>query len=41
LENFNLKGLAKDKVELSCEIVFPLMKEGSSASPIRPVAIGI
>ena len=40
LENFNLKGLAKDNVELSCVIILPLMTEGSSASPIRPVAIG-
>ena len=41
LENFNLKGLAKDNVELSCIMILPLMTEGSSASPIRPVAIGI
>ena len=41
LENFNLKGLAKDNVKLSCVIILPLMTEGSSASPIRPVAIGI
>jgi kynurenine formamidase len=40
LENFNLKGLVKDSVELSCVIILPLMTEGSSASPIRPVAIG-
>ena len=40
LENFNLKGLAEDNVELSCVIILPLMTEGSSASPIRPVAIG-
>lgn len=40
LENFNLKGLEKDNVELSCVIILPLMTEGSSASPIRPVAIG-
>ena len=40
LENFNLKGLAADNVELSCVIILPLMTEGSSASPIRPVAIG-
>ena len=41
LENFNLKGLANDNVELSCVIILPLMTEGSSASPIRPVAIGM
>ena len=41
LENFNLKGLAKDNVELSCIMILPLMTEGSSASPIRPVAISI
>ena len=41
LENFNLKGLAKDNVELSCVIILPLMTEGSAASPIRPVAIGV
>jgi kynurenine formamidase len=41
LENFNLKGLAANSVELSCIIILPLMTEGSSASPIRPVAIGL
>ena len=41
LENFNLKGLANDNVELSCVIILPLMTEGSAASPIRPVAIGV
>ena len=41
LENFNLKDLANDNVELSCVIILPLMTEGSSASPIRPVAIGM
>ena len=41
LENFNLKGLAKDNVELSCVIILPLLTKGSSASPIRPVAIGV
>tara|TARA_B110000008_G_scaffold40313_2_gene37234 strand:- start:106 stop:1107 length:1002 start_codon:yes stop_codon:yes gene_type:complete len=40
LENFNLKDLAEDNVDLSCVIILPLMTEGSSASPIRPVAIG-
>ncbi len=40
LENFNLKGLSQDNVELSCVIILPLMTEGSAASPIRPVAIG-
>ena len=41
LENFNLKGLANDNVELSCAIILPLMTEGSSGSPLRPVAIGL
>jgi kynurenine formamidase len=41
LENFNLKGLAKDGVDLSCVIILPLMTKGSSASPLRPVAIGV
>tara|TARA_A200000113_G_scaffold206257_1_gene203083 strand:+ start:298 stop:1314 length:1017 start_codon:yes stop_codon:yes gene_type:complete len=41
LENFNLKGLAKDSVDLSCVIILPLMTKGSSASPLRPVAIGV
>ena len=41
LENFNLKGLAKDNVNLSCVMILPLKTEGSAASPIRPVAIGI
>ena len=40
LENFNLKDLAKDNVDLSCVIILPLMTQGSSASPLRPVAIG-
>ena len=41
LENFKLKELAEDNVELSCVIILPLMTKGSSASPIRPVAIGV
>ena len=41
LENFNLKDLAKDSVDLSCVIILPLMTQGSSASPLRPVAIGV
>ena len=41
LENFNLKGLAKDNVNLSCVMILPLKTEGSAASPIRPVAIGV
>ena len=41
LENFNLKGLARDGVDLSCVIILPLMTKGSSASPLRPVAIGV
>ena len=41
LENFNLKDLAKDSVDLSCVIILPLMTKGSSASPLRPVAIGV
>ena len=41
LENFNLKDLAKDSVDLSCVIILPLMTQGSSASPVRPVAIGV
>lgn len=40
LENFNLKKLALDSVELSCVMILPLMVEGSSASSLRPVAIG-
>ena len=41
LENFNLKDLAFDAVELSCVMILPLMVEGSSASSLRPVAIGV
>ena len=41
LENFNLKGLAEDNVSLSCVMILPLKTEGSAASPIRPVAIGV
>ena len=40
LENFNLKALSRDNVDLSCVMILPLMTEGSSGSPIRPVAIG-
>ncbi len=40
LENFNLKALSTDNVDLSCVMILPLMTEGSSGSPIRPVAIG-
>ena len=41
LENFNLKKLSNDSVDLSCVMILPLKTEGSAASPIRPVAIGI
>ncbi len=41
LENFNLKGLAKDNVDLSCVMILPLKTEGSAASSIRPVEIGV
>ena len=40
LENFRLKELVKDNVELSCAIILPLLIKGSSGSPIRPIAIG-
>ena len=40
LENFNLKKISDDAVELSCVMILPLMVKGSSASSIRPVAIG-
>ena len=40
LENFNLKKIPDDSVELSCVMILPLMVKGSSASSIRPVAIG-
>ena len=40
LENLNLKKMAEDLVELSCVMILPLMVKGSSASSIRPVAIG-
>ena len=40
LENFNLKKISDDSVELSCVMILPLMVKGSSASSIRPVAIG-
>jgi kynurenine formamidase len=41
LENFRLKELVEDSVELSCVMVLPLLSRGSAASPIRPVAIGV
>ena len=41
LENFNLKKIADDSVETSCVMILPLMVKGSSASSIRPVAIGV
>ena len=40
LENFKLKELVEDNVELSCAIILPLLIKGSSGSPIRPIAIG-
>ena len=40
LENFNLKKLSDDAVDVSCVMILPLMVKGSSASSIRPVAIG-
>ena len=40
LENFNLKKLSNDSVDLSCVMILPLMVKGSAASSIRPVAIG-
>ena len=36
----NLGELAKDKVWLSCTMILPLMTQGASGSPVRPVAIG-
>ena len=40
LEKFNLKKISDDSVDLSCVMILPLMVKGSSASSIRPVAIG-
>ena len=40
LENLNLAELARDHVSMSCAMILPLRKKGSSGSPIRPVAIG-
>jgi kynurenine formamidase len=40
IQNANLGALAKDKVWLSCTIILPLLAQGDSGSPVRPVAIG-
>jgi kynurenine formamidase len=40
IQNANLGALARDKVWLSCTMILPLMTQGGSGSPVRPVAIG-
>ena len=40
LENIKLDELARDGVSTSCTIILPLLEQGASGSPIRPVAIG-
>jgi kynurenine formamidase len=40
IQNANLGALARDKVWLSCTMILPLMSQGASGSPVRPVAIG-
>jgi len=33
--------MAKDKVWTSCTMILPLLEQGGSGSPVRPVAIGV
>src|SRR5262249_51074240 len=40
IQNANLAALARDKVWLPCPLTLPLMPQGGSGSPVRPVAIG-
>jgi kynurenine formamidase len=40
IQNANLGALARDKVWVSCTMILPLISQGASGSPVRPVAIG-
>ena len=41
IENARLGEMAKDKVWTSCTMILPLLEQGGSGSPVRPVAIGV
>jgi kynurenine formamidase len=40
IQNANLAAMARDRVWLACTIILPLRAQGSSGSPVRPVAVG-
>jgi kynurenine formamidase len=40
IQNAKLGEMAADKVWVSCTIILPLLSQGGSGSPVRPVAIG-
>ena len=41
IQNMKLDELARDKVWASCTMILPLLSEGGSGSPVRPIAIGV
>ncbi len=40
IQNANLKTMVGDSVWLSCTMILPLLVEGGTGSPVRPIAIG-
>ncbi|MDJ0926642.1 MAG: cyclase family protein [Gammaproteobacteria bacterium] len=40
IQNANLRTMVDDQVWLSCTIILPLLVEGGTGSPVRPIAIG-
>jgi kynurenine formamidase len=40
IQNANLKAMVEDEVWLSCTMILPLLVEGGTGSPVRPIAIG-
>jgi len=40
IQNANLKAMVDDSVWLSCTMILPLLVEGGTGSPVRPIAIG-
>ena len=40
IQNAKLKAMADDSVWLSCTMILPLLVEGGTGSPVRPIAIG-
>jgi kynurenine formamidase len=41
IQNAKLDELAADEVWTSCTMILPLLHQGASGSPVRPVAIGV